>query len=241
MKIITWNCKMKFRKEYSLIFPENPDIIVIQECEDLKTINFDLFSNTPSDIYWIGDNPKKGLGVITFNEFKMSLCEDYDDSYKYILPLSVSRKHISYNLISVWTQMVGKKTKNHKNYIRQLKMSLNHYESFIKADNTLILGDFNSNLIWGNPHRIDNDHKYIVEELKKKGIESSYHYYFKEEQGSETRPTFFFHHKQEKPFHIDFCFLSKNLLDRLTQVEVGKYEDWIRFSDHVPITIEIND
>ena len=62
---------MKFREEYKLIFPMNPDIIVIQECEDLKTINFDLFSNTPSDMYWIGDNPKKGLGVITFNDFKI--------------------------------------------------------------------------------------------------------------------------------------------------------------------------
>ena len=233
---------MRFREEYKLIFPMNPDIIVIQECEDLKTINFDLFSNTPSDIYWIGDNPKKGLGVITFNDFKISLYEDYDNSYKYILPLEISKNNIIFNLIGVWTQMVGKHNKDHKNYIRQVILSMEKYDSFIKPDNTIIIGDFNSNLKWEKPYKhIDNDHKYVVEELQKKGIESSYHYHFKEEQGDETRPTFFYHHKEEKPFHLDFCFLSKNLLDRLTQVEVGKYEDWIRFSDHVPITIEIND
>ena len=230
---------MRFREEYKLIFPMNPDIIVIQECEDLKTINFDLFSNTPSDIYWIGDNPKKGLGVITFNDFKISLYEDYDNSYKYILPLEISINNIIFNIIGVWTQMVGKKTKDHKNYIRQFKISLNHYDSFIKTHNTIILGDFNSNLIWENPYRIDNDHKYVIEELEKKEIESSYHYFFSEKQGEETRPTFYYHHKKEKPFHIDFCFLSKNLRERLSKVEIGKYENWIKYSDHVPIIIEI--
>ena len=230
---------MKFREEYKLIFPMNPDIIVIQECEDLKTINFDLFSNTPSDMYWIGDNPKKGLGVITFNDFKISLSEDYDNSYKYILPLEISKNNISFNLIGVWTQMVGKKTKDHKNYIRQFKISLNHYDSFIKTNNTIILGDFNSNLIWENPYRIENDHKYVIEELEKKEIESSYHYFFSEKQGEETRPTFYYHHKKEKPFHIDFCFLSKNLTERLSKVEIGKYENWIKFSDHVPMIIDI--
>ena len=63
---------MKFREEYKLIFPMNPDIIIIQECEDLRNIHFDLFSNTPSDLYWIGTNPSKGLGVITFNDYKIS-------------------------------------------------------------------------------------------------------------------------------------------------------------------------
>jgi endonuclease/exonuclease/phosphatase family metal-dependent hydrolase len=136
--------------------------------------------------------------------------------------------------------MVGKHNKDHKNYIRQVILSMEKYDSFIKPDNTIIIGDFNSNLKWEKPYRhIDNDHKYVVEELQKKGIESSYHYHFKEEQGDETRPTFFYHHKQEKPFHLDFCFLSKNLIERLNKLEVGKYEDWIKYSDHVPIIIEI--
>ena len=42
---------MRFRKEYNLIFPLNPDIIVIPECEDINKIEFDMFSNTPSDFF----------------------------------------------------------------------------------------------------------------------------------------------------------------------------------------------
>lgn len=240
MKIITWNCKMKFREEYKLIFPMSPDIIIIQECEDLRNIHFDLFSKTPSDLYWIGTNPSKGLGVITFNDYKISLYEGYDDSFKYILPLLITKKSINYNLIGVWTQLVGRGTKDHINYIRQFKMSLDHYDSFIKNKNTIIIGDFNSNLIWENPYRIDKDHKHVIEELKKKGIKSSYHYFFSEKQGEETRPTFYYHHKKEKPFHIDFCFLSKNLTDKLNTVEIGKYEDWIKYSDHVPMIITLD-
>lgn len=230
---------MKFKEDYKLIFPLNPDIIVIQECEDVKTIKFDLFPNQPSDMYWIGDNSKKGLGVITFNDFKISVSENYDNSFKYILPLKVSNEDSSFSLIGVWTQKVGNKSKEHKNYIRQFKMSLNHYDSFIQNQNMIIMGDFNSNLIWKNPYRIDKDHQYVIEELKKKDIESSYHYFYNEKQGEETRPTFYYHHKKEKSFHIDFCFLSKNLTKRLDKVKIGEYEDWIKFSDHVPIIIDI--
>ena len=35
MKIINWNCKMKFREEYKSLIPFNPDIMVIPECEDM--------------------------------------------------------------------------------------------------------------------------------------------------------------------------------------------------------------
>ena len=241
MKIITWNCKMKFREEYKLIFPMNPDIIIVQECEDLRNIHFDLFSNIPSDLYWIGSNPSKGLGVITFNNYKISLYNGYDDSFKYILPLLITKKSISYNLIGVWTQLVGKGTKDHINYIRQFKLSMKTYDSFIKTNNTIIIGDFNSNLIWEKPKKhIDYDHKYVVEELQKKDIESSYHYFFKEKQGEETKPTFYYHHKEEKTFHIDFCFLSKNLTKKINSVEIGKYHDWIKYSDHVPMIITLD-
>ena len=91
MKVITWNCKMRFRKEYNLIFPLNPDIIVIPECED--KIDFDMFSNTPSDFFWIGDNPNKGLGVITFNNIKIEKYENYSDEFRYILPLVLTKNN----------------------------------------------------------------------------------------------------------------------------------------------------
>ena len=92
MRVITWNCKMKFREDYKLIFPLKPDILIVPECEDIQKINLDLFSNTVTDSYWIGDNKSKGLGVFTFNGFKIKLYQNYNDKYKYILPLIISNQ-----------------------------------------------------------------------------------------------------------------------------------------------------
>ena len=37
------------------------------------------------------------------------------------------------------------------------------------------------------------------------------------------------------PFHIDFLFASESILSRLSHFEIGTYESWIKFSDHVPL------
>ena len=67
-----------------------------------------MFSNTPSDFFWIGDNPNKGLGVITFNNIKIEKYENYSDEFKYILPLVLTKNNEKIHLISVWTQIVTK-------------------------------------------------------------------------------------------------------------------------------------
>ena len=240
MRIITWNCKQKFREDYKKIIFLKPDVLVIQECESLEKINFDLFSIFPDDSYWIGDNTNKGLGVFTFNNFKISPIQEYTNELKYILPLKIYNNNNSFNLMGVWTQKLGEKTKNHINYIRQVQLSIKKYKPFLNSDNVIICGDFNSNLIWENPHRVDYDHKDVVESLERMNIFSSYHYFKNEDQGKELTPTYFHHHKREKPFHLDYCFLSKNLMDKLVNVEVGKFEDFIEVSDHLPIILDLN-
>jgi exonuclease III len=45
-----------------------------------------------------------------------------------------------------------------------------------------------------------------------------------------------YRHK-DKPYHIDYCFASKDLLDKVSSVEIGDYDDWIKYSDHVPVVV----
>jgi exonuclease III len=240
MRVITWNCKQNFRKKYSDIEFFNPDILVIPECESLDKINFKLFKNPPTDSYWIGENQNKGLGVFTFNNFKISLYKNYNEDFKYILPLIVSNNNETYNLIGVWTQKIGPKKKNHINYIRQFKLSMEVYKPFLNFKNVIICGDFNSNLIWENPFRIDKVHKEVVDDLEEMNIFSSYHNFFNEEQGKESIPTYYHTHNKKKPFHIDYCFLSKNLLDKVENVRIGEYDNYIEKSDHLPIYVTIS-
>lgn len=230
MKIINWNCKMKFREEYKSLLPFNPDIMVIPECEEM-TIPLQ------SDSFWVGSQKSKGLGVFTFNDFKIELYKNYSDEFKYILPLILKKNKQTFHLIAVWTQMIGPKVKNHKNYINQFRLSLKHYIEFLSFKNVIIAGDFNSNLIWKSG--LDKDHQNVINTLSTLNIQSTYHHHFKEDQGKELQPTYYHYHQKKRPFHIDFCFLSNNLLNQLNNVEVGLFDDWIHLSDHVPMTVDI--
>jgi endonuclease/exonuclease/phosphatase family metal-dependent hydrolase len=37
---------------------------------------------------------------------------------------------------------------------------------------------------------------------------------------------------------MDYCFLSNELINDKTKVEIGHYEDWIKWSDHMPLIID---
>ena len=60
MKIISWNCNGAFRKKNHLVEQLDPDIMVIQECENPGK----FITDTGRYGYrWGGSNPNKGLGV----------------------------------------------------------------------------------------------------------------------------------------------------------------------------------
>ena len=42
----------------------------------------------------------------------------------------------------------------------------------------------------------------------------------------------------KKPYHLDYCFASENLIRSNTKIAIGKYDDWIKLSDHMPVVIE---
>ena len=74
--------------------------------------------------------------------------------------------------------------------------------------------------------------------LGEKDIFSAYHRKNDVEFGEEQDPTLFMYRKKDKPYHVDYCFASNYFLDKLVNMEIGKYDDWIEFSDHMPIITE---
>ena len=77
--------------------------------------------------------------------------------------------------------------------------------------------------------------------LSKLGLVSAYHHFFGEEQGSETRPTFYLLWKENRPFHIDYCFIPEAWTADIRSVSVGTYADWFASSDHRPLVVELNE
>ena len=235
MRLITWNCNMAFRNKAKYILKYNPDILVVPECEHPDKLHFNSFSAKPSGILWFGSNQNKGLGIFSFQSYKLKLLDNHNDAIKMVIPIAVSGGKAAFNLFAVWAN-------NPKDpdgqYIEQVWKALDHYKHQVSNSKTILIGDFNSNSIWDKKHRISN-HSNVVKRLKEKGIASSYHEFHKQSHGREKHPTQFMYRHKDKPYHLDYCFASKDFTANLEGVEVGKYECWKKYSDHVPLIITI--
>jgi len=225
MKIISWNCNQALRKKFSLLEKFNADIIVCQESEKLAS-NF--FANY--HYQWIGKNPNKGIGILT-KKYPYSISKNLNENFIYYLPVNFQ----NFNLLNVWTHTKADKFGADAN--GNIIDALNYYNDWIASKkNAIIVGDFNNSLVFDEkfdwaPKFID-----IKAHLYKLGFKSSYHSFFNEEFGRENSPTLFHQKNLTKPFHIDYAFIKGF---KLKSVEIGKPDEWLAVSDHMPMIIEI--
>lgn len=223
---------MAFRKKAEFILTEHPDILVVPECENQEKLSFGLYIKQPTDILWYGDNPHKGIGIFSYSDFKIELLDIHNPDFKYVLPLSVYNSKINLIIFAIWSQ----KPENHDNYTEQVWKAVHFYSNLLDGENIILIGDFNSNTIWDKPRRVSN-HSNLVDFLKNKNIISTYHHFHNQTQGKEKDKTLFMQRKIDRPYHIDYCFASSNLIDKLKNVEVGTYEKWTKYSDHKPLAV----
>jgi len=224
---------MAYRKKAPFILAHKPDILVIPECEHPDRLKFQKDLPVPDDILWYGANPNKGLGVFSYGSYRLRLLDIHDDSIKLVLPIAVTGGVSDFTLFAIWAY--NPQDPNY-NYIGQVWKAICHYESLLTANNIVLAGDFNSNVIWDKLKR-KVTHAMVVEKLTSLNIFSTYHAHRNLRQGVEEYPTFFMYRHQDKPFHIDYCFASGNLIDKLENVEVGTHEQWAKYSDHAPLII----
>lgn len=231
MKLITWNCQGGFRNKFNAILTHLPDILVVQECEHLdKLLSFT--NDKAIDFLWFGHNKNKGVGVFSFGNYRFKLLKEYNPDFKTIVPILVSDEQTDFILYAICANNPSDKNNQ---YIEQVWKAINYYDELLQNNiPTILIGDFNSNKIWDIKRRMGN-HSDVVSFLEKREIESSYHHHFAEEQGNETQPTFYLYRHQNKPYHIDYCFASKEFINKLESISIGKYEEWISLSDHMPV------
>jgi exodeoxyribonuclease-3 len=226
MKIVTWNCCLKLASKYASIVRLKPDVLIVQECENLPS---QFFSD--AEYHWVGHNDRKGLGILTFGE-KAKIDMSFNDKLDYFLPLNLSSGQ---KILGVWsfTHRAGKRFgEGHKGHVSD---ALDYYQDWLNdSDSAIICGDFNNSVIWdrgSKPSNFSSTHQ----KLETLGFYSAYHKLRGESFGQESEDSLYHTKNQAKPYHIDYLYL-KNI--KAQNLEVGKYEDWIALSDHMPLSLD---
>jgi exonuclease III len=227
---------MAFRRKAAHILKYEPDILIVPECEHPDKLVFPAGTPNPTDIVWFGKNRNKGLAILSYCDFRFTVLDIHNESLQTIIPISVAKCNQEFLLFAIWA--------NNPNdpdgpYVEQIWKALHCYEKLLAGRKVILVGDFNSNTIWDKPRRKGN-HSHVVNFLESKGILSAYHSYFSQTQGKEEHPTLYMYRHLDKTYHIDYCFLSAYFTKKLVSVEVGDYDTWSQYSDHVPLIVNFN-
>jgi exonuclease III len=227
---------MAFRKKAEVILAHKPDILIVPECECPDKLKFDPNTQKPNQILWFGTNQHKGLGIFSYGEFTLKLRKTHNPKIQLVIPVAVKGRGLQFTLYAVWAYNPNDPDGT---YVEQVWKAIHHYDKHLDNKSTIWAGDFNSNTIWDRKYRQGN-HSSVVKRLEEKGIFSTYHLHHKQKQGKEKHPTLYMYRHKDKPYHIDYCFVSADLADKLHSVEIGDHKFWTQYSDHVPVIVTFN-
>ena len=224
MRIVAWNCNMRFRDKIDKVLSLNADIAIISECEAPVKGGF------AHNVIWVGDNANKGLAVFSLSGKKIEVAPQYNDAFKYVVPVICGE----YLIFAVWACDIDK-----YRYVEQVYQAMLYYKNSLRHKKIIIAGDFNSNSIWDSNYRKYGSHSALVQYLDIFGIVSAYHVLNGEECGKESVPTFYLYRHRERPYHLDYCFLSQELVKCVADFSIGSPDSWLRYSDHLPLLLTL--
>ena len=218
-----------------MILAYRPDILVVPECECPEKLHFAPGTPIPNDVLWFGRNKHKGLAVFSYSDHRFKVFDGHNEAFKMIIPIEVTGGDFDFNLFAVWA---NNPTDKDGQYVEQVWKAVNHYHELLSGAPCILAGDFNSNTIWDRKHRAGN-HTDVVKYLADRDIHSAYHLHHPQVQGSEQHPTFYLYKHADKPYHLDYCFMSGELAKRIKTVEIGNLDNWAKYSDHVPVIVTL--
>jgi exodeoxyribonuclease-3 len=231
---------MALHRKYEHLLALRPDVAIISECGNPEVLAKKALNFKPSSSVWIGENPNKGLATFTFGAFRGTLSTSYQDDIPFIAPIEITGPS-SFNLLSVWA--CHSRENSYRKMRGPLMRAIDAYQQLIEGSATVVAGDFNDNVRWDKPTKV-NRHRTNVDELGRHGLVSAYHLTRTVEQGDELDPTLYWRDRtREGPsYHIDYCFVPRTWTQSIVSVDVGSYDNWVGagLSDHVPLIVEIS-
>lgn len=236
MRIVSWNCHMGLQRKFDRVWELAPDVLVVQESaspERLAQRGLDL----PGQALWVGDNPDKGLLVVARAGLSLTIDPSHDDGIHHVLPVHVAGEGSELVLLATWNMHLRRQVNDAARREGALPPALRAYRHLLKPGNAVMIGDFNSSVVWDRPTQPWNFGRMIAG-LAELGYVSAYHHLTGEEQGQETCKTYFHQFGERWPHYIDYAFVPPQLL---VDLQLGKCSEWVqtRLSDHVPLVLSV--
>ena len=212
----------------------DPDLMVIQECEDPRTSTAS-FRAWSGSYLWVGENKNKGLAIFDRKLIGIQALDWPSNGLELFLPCRLDSGSA---LIGVWTKYANSPNFG---YIGQVWKYLQVHGAKISGNRSCLVGDWNSNVRWDEWDRWWN-HSDVVTQLAEANIRSVYHDHHAEAQGQESMPTLFHRKDMSKSYHVDYAFASALLRPKDGYaVQIGNPEKWLEHSDHMPLVFRIDD
>ncbi|MDV3135333.1 hypothetical protein [Mycobacterium sp. 29Ha] len=237
VRLVEWNVAMSLHTKAHLLAALNPTVAVLPESAGTAPARDALQAVGATSVEWVGGNQNKGLCVAAFNGWQLAIDDCYDCGYQWVMPVHVTGPgHV--RLLAVWDM-------NHRGTghlsARQrgaCRASIDRYEQFLRgpADLVIISGDFNNSVRWDKPTKREKFGDFM-DELEARGFVSAYHHTHGCERGAEPNPTLWWTRNADKPYHIDYTFVSRP--EAIEAVTVGTHADWLAYSDHSPMTVDL--
>lgn len=236
LRIVVWNCNLGLESKIKPLLSLRPDIAIIAESANPAVVGESAPDFNFSDVLWIGQKDHKGLSVYSFGDLYLAAHHNYDPAYELFLPIKVLGRY-QMNLLAVWAFNQRTRSPVFKN-VAPTRAAINYYRHFIQDQPTLIAGDFNNTIVWDKPGKKSNFAD-VAEDLNKAGFVSAYHEKDNHQYGQEPEPTYLQRKGHTQDSHIDYCFVPNEWMSNVIGVSVGKANEWIQFSDHVPLVAEL--
>ena len=233
MRIVAWNLRSGTDAKWDHLVGLRPDVAILPEVSRApKRLQADLFGSEPPFWHWVGANPAKGLAVATWGSRSGTLAAEPGGRW------SVGVRWGKVVVLGIWSCPTNGR------YWLEVERSLEAHVRWLarRGQHAIVAGDFNVEMRVGSERRSAGMSR-LFSRFAELGLISAYHHQRGQPFGLADEPTYYHYGHRERPFHIDFCFLSKGLLERLQSVEVGSYETWIEsgLSDHVPVVVTLAD
>lgn len=235
MRIVTWNCNGAYPKKHHVIDALQPHIAVVQETSEL-ILQHPLPGATAEPaqtVLWKSDGKRKGIAILVGTGLWLECYTPPNCDEQCFIAARVHGR-FRLNVLGVWTK--PPRGSGTGAYPRTFLRALPCYENFLCECDSVICGDFNSNLRWDTPSR--RSHQLMVDQLAQLGFVSAYHHFTGEPHGSETQCTLHHMHNPEKPYHVDYCFVPSSYTAKLSAVAPVSWPEERKFSDHLPLCVD---